>query len=359
MKKSLKYLLTAAAALTLAACANGDVEEGNGGTEGDGSSETAEDGATLQAVLARDELNAGVNDQLPGFGYIDSDGNYEGFDVDFARAIAAAVLGDADAVNFRPLSAQERFTAVQTGEVDVLVRNTTWTTSRDSDLAQSFAPVIFYDGQGVMAPADSGIETLEDLEGLTVGVETGTTTELNLADQTQARGINITTQTFDDRDALLAAYEAGSLDAWTTDRSGLVSSFAVLDNPDDHIVLEETISKEPLAPSVLHGDDQWKDIVTWVTFAIIQAEEFGITSENVDEYLDSDNPDIQRLLGQEDTLGQMLGLDNDFAYNVISQVGNYGEIYDRHLGSDTIFDLPRGLNALQEDGGLHYAMPFR
>lgn len=358
MKKTLKYLFAATAALTLAACANGDVEEGEG-AEGNGGTETAEEGETLQAVLDRGELNAGVNDQLPGFGYVTSDGDYEGFDIDFARAIAAGVLGDADAVNFRPLSAQERFTAVQTGEVDVLVRNTTWTTSRDADLSQSFAPVIFYDGQGVMAPRDLGVETLEDLEGYTIGVETGTTTEQNLADHLAARDINLTTQTFDDRDALLAAYEAGSIDAWTTDRSGLSSSFAILEDPDSHVILEETLSKEPLAPSVLHGDDQWKDIVTWIIFATIQAEEFGITSENVDEFLDSEDPDIQRLLGVEDNLGEQLGVENDFAYNVISQVGNYGEIYERHLGPDTIFDLPRGLNALQEDGGLHYSMPFR
>lgn len=355
MSKYFKYLLGAVAALTLSACASGDVEEGSA----DGGSETGNSGETLSTVLERGELNAGVYDQLPGFGYVDSDGEYSGFDIDFVRAIAAGVLGDADAVNFRPLSAQERFTAVQTGEVDVLVRNTTWTTSRDSDVGLSFAPVTFYDGQGMMVPADAGVSTLEDLEGMTIGVETGTTTELNLADQMSALGVEYSTQTFDERDALLAAYEAGSIDAWTTDRSGLVSSFAVLENPDDHVILEETLSKEPLAPAVLHGDDQWKDAVSWIVFALIQAEEFGITQDNIDDFMDSENPDIQRLLGVEGGLGTMLGLEDDFAYQAISQVGNYGEIYDRNLGPDTEFNLPRGMNALYQDGGLHYSIPFR
>lgn len=355
MSKYVKYALSAAALLTLTACAGG-TEEAEG-VEGDSS--TASSGQTLSAVTDRGELNAGVNDQLPGFGYVDSDGNYTGFDIDIARAVAAAVLGDADAVNFRPLSAQERFTAVQTGEVDVLVRNTTWTASRDTEVGLNFAPVTFYDGQGMMVNADAGVSSLEDLEGMIIGVETGTTTELNLADQMDAIGVSYETQTFDDRDALIAAYQAGSVDAWTTDRSGLVSSFAVLDDPDGHVILEETLSKEPLAPAVLHGDDQWMDVVSWTVFALIQAEEFGITQDNIDDFMDSDDPDVRRLLGVEEDLGGYLGLDSDFAYQAISQVGNYGEIYDRHLGPDTQFDLPRGMNALYEDGGLHYSMPFR
>lgn len=357
MKKSpWKYLLTLTAALTLAACANGETESGDGAPDGD---DLPSEGETLNAVLDRGEVIVGVNDQLPGFGYVDSDGEYSGFDIDFARAIAAGVLGDADAVDYRPTSAQERFTVVQTGEVDVLVRNTTWTTSRDSDIGLSFAPVTFYDGQGVMVPTDAGVEALEDLSGMTIGVETGTTTEQNLADHITARDIDLEVQTYDDRDAIIAAYESGAIDAWTTDRSGLASAFVVLDSPDDHVILEETLSKEPLAPSVLHGDDQWKDAITWIIFATIQAEEFGITSENVDEFLDSEDPDIQRMLGVEENLGEQLGLPEDFAYQVISQVGNYGEIYDRHLGPDTELDLPRGLNDLQENGGLHYSMPFR
>lgn len=355
MNKYAKYLLGAAAALTLTACASADTD----GAEADNGSDSSRSGETLAAVLDRGELNAGVNDILPGFGYVDSDGEYDGFDIDISRAIAAATLGDAEAISYRPLSAQERLIAVQTGEVDVLNRNTTYTTSRDSDVGVDFAPVTFYDGQGMMVRADSGITTLEELEGRTIGVETGTTTELNLADQLDAMDIEYNTQTFDDRNALIAAYEAGSVDAWTTDRSGLVASFAVLENSDDHVILEETLSKEPLAPAVLHGDNQWKDIVTWTVYALIQAEEFGITQDNIDDYMDSDNPDIQRLLGVEGGLGSMLGLEDDFAYQAISQVGNYGEIYDRHLGPDTQFNLPRGMNALYENGGLQYSMPFR
>jgi len=353
MGKLSKYLLGAAALVSLSACASAETEGSESGND------TSASGGTLNAVMDRGELNAGVNDSLPGFGYVDSDGEYTGFDIDLGKAIAAAVLGDAEAVSYRPLSSQERFVAVQTGEVDVLVRNTTLTTSRDSDVGLDFGPVTFYDGQGMMVTTDSGITTLEDLEGMTIGVETGTTTELNLADQMDALGIEYSTQTYDDRNALIAAYEAGSVDAWTTDRSGLVSAFAVLENPDDHVILKETLSKEPLAPAVLHGDNQWKDAVTWIVYALIQAEEFGITQDNIDDFMDSDNPDIQRLLGVEGGLGSMLGLEDDFAYQAISQVGNYGEIYDRHLGPDTQFDLDRGMNALYQDGGLQYSMPFR
>ncbi|SFC52066.1 general L-amino acid transport system substrate-binding protein [Alkalibacterium subtropicum] len=355
MNKYVKYILGAAAVLSLSACASAETE----GTAAESGNGTSASGETLNAVMDRGELNLGVNDSLPGFGYVNSDGDYTGFDIDMGKAIAAAVLGDAEAVSYRPLSSQERFIAVQTGEVDVLIRNTTLTTSRDTDVGLDFGPVTFFDGQGMMVPAASNITTLEDLSGMTIGVETGTTTELNLADQMDALGIEYNTQTYDDRNALIAAYEAGSVDAWTTDRSGLVSSFAVLSNPSDHVILEETLSKEPLAPAVLHGDDQWNDIVTWVVYSLIQAEEFGITQDNIDDFMDSDNPDIQRLLGIEGGLGTMLGLEDDFAYQAISQVGNYGEIYDRHLGPDTEFNLPRGMNALYQNGGLQYSMPFR
>lgn len=355
MNKYVKYFLGAAVVLSLSACASADGE----GTDTGNDNVNAGSGDTLAEVIDRGELNAGVNDSLPGFGYVDSDGNYVGFDIDLGRAIAAATLGDSEAISFRPLSAQERFIAVQTGEVDVLLRNTTRTTSRDSDVGMDFGPVTFYDGQGMMVRTESGITTLDDLEGRTIGVETGTTTELNLADQMDALGIEYSTQTFDDRNALIAAYESGSVDAWTTDRSGLVSSFAVLGDPQEHVILEETLSKEPLAPAVLHGDNQWNDVVTWVIYSLIQAEEFGITQDTIDDFKDSDNPDIQRLLGIEGGLGSMLGLEDDFAYQAISQVGNYGEIYDRHLGPETQFKLPRGMNALYQNGGLHYSMPFR
>lgn len=321
--------------------------------------DTASATSVMETVLSRGKLVAGINDALPGFGYVGTDGKNAGFDIDFAKAIAAGVLGDAEAVEYRPLSAQERFTAVQTGEVDVLVRNTTWTTNRDSEVGLNFAPVTFYDGQGIMVPADSGINSLEDLEGTRIGVETGTTTELNLADQMRARGINFEAVVFDSADAVVAAYEAGSIDAWTTDKSGLVSRQSIMADPAAHKILSETISKEPLAPAVKGGDDKWFDAVTWIVFATIQAEEFGITSENVDDFLDDENPDIKRLLGTEGNLGEQLGLPADFGYQVIKQVGNYGEIYDRHLGPDTVFKLDRGLNDLYTNGGLLYAAPFR
>lgn len=348
--------------LALVGCTK-DEEAGTEKTDDSTTDTTATDTASatsvMETVLSRGKLVAGINDALPGFGYVGTDGKNAGFDIDFAKAIAAGVLGDAEAVEYRPLSAQERFTAVQTGEVDVLVRNTTWTTNRDSEVGLNFAPVTFYDGQGIMVPADSGIDSLEDLEGTRIGVETGTTTELNLADQMRARGINFEAVVFDSADAVVAAYEAGSIDAWTTDKSGLVSRQSIMADPAAHKILAETISKEPLAPAVKGGDDKWFDAVTWIVFATIQAEEFGITSENVDDFLDDENPDIKRLLGTEGNLGEQLGLPADFGYQVIKQVGNYGEIYDRHLGPDTVFKLERGLNDLYTNGGLLYAAPFR
>lgn len=356
MKKNLsvKFSMLLVLILALAGC-SGNSEESN--TNADENSKTS---SLLDTVIKRGTLKAGVNDALPGFGYIDSDGKNTGFDVDFARSIAAGVLGDASKIEFRPLSATDRFTALQSKEVDVLIRNSTWTTNRDAEVGLSFAPVTFYDGQGIMVPKDSGWTSLEDLEGKTIGVETGTTTELNLADQMKAAGVSYTPQTFDNADAVIAAYESGSIDAWTTDKSGLVSRQSMLQDPDAHIILDATLSKEPLAPAVLDNDEKWKDAVSWIVYATIQAEEFGITSENVDEFLESENPEIQRLLGVGgNNLGEQLGLSNDFAYQVIKQVGNYGEIYNRNLGPDTVFKLERGQNALYSDGGLLYSIPFR
>ena len=357
MKKSLSltFSILLVLVLALAGCSSKSSSEG-GSTSG---AKLSSSKSLLETIKDRGTLKAGVNDALPGFGYIGSDGKNTGFDVDFAKAIAAGVLGDATKIEFRPLSATDRFTAVQSGEVDVLVRNTTWTTNRDAEVGLSFAPVTFYDGQGIMVPKDSGIKTLKDLEGKTIGVETGTTTELNLADQMKAAGVNYTAQTFDNADAVIAAYEQGSIDAWTTDKSGLVSRQSTLQDPDAHIILDETLSKEPLAPAVKDGDEKWADAVSWIVFATIQAEEFGITSQNVDDFLTSDNPEIQRLLGVEGNLGEQLGLSNDFAYQVIKQVGNYGEIYERNLGPDTVFKLERAQNALYSDGGLLYSIPFR
>ncbi|MEX2536611.1 MAG: amino acid ABC transporter substrate-binding protein [Trueperaceae bacterium] len=314
----------------------------------------------LQEVQERGSLSCGVNDQLPGFGSVDEQGEYGGFDVDFCRAIAAAVLGDADAVEYRPLSAQERFTAVQSGEVDVLIRNTTWTSTRDTELGLNFAPTTFYDGQGFMVPRDSGIETLQDLQGLRIGVQIGTTTELNLADVLSALGVDYTPVTFETADQVVAAYDAGNVDAWTTDNSGLASRLVTLQDPSAHRILDATISKEPLGPAVRHGDDQWFDIVKWVVFGLFEAEEYGVTSENVNEVAETtQNPSVRRLLGVEPGAVEGLGLEATAIRDAIDQVGNYGEIYASNLGPDTQFDIPRGLNAQYYNGGLIFGMPFR
>lgn len=317
-------------------------------------------GGKLAEVQERGELICGVNDQLPGFGSVDDAGEFVGFDVDFCRAIAAAVLGDAEAVRFRPLSAQERFTAVQTGEVDVLIRNTTWTSSRDSDVGLDFAPVNFYDGQGFMVRTDSGISALQDLEGLRIGVQSGTTTELNLADVMGALNIQYEPVIFEQADQLVRAYDQGAVDTWTTDKSGLASYLPTLQDPSAHQILDATISKEPLAPAVLQGDSQWKDAVSWVFYGLFNAEEYGITSENVDEQAETSQiPDVQRILGVEPETLQQLGLEPNAIRNAVAAVGNYGEIYNRNLGPDTQFNIPRGLNALWSDGGLIYGIPFR
>ncbi|NPA91007.1 MAG: amino acid ABC transporter substrate-binding protein [Chloroflexi bacterium] len=313
----------------------------------------------LDVVMERGKLICGVNANLPGFGYLDQNGQYAGFDIDFCKALAAALFDDPSKVEYRPLTAKERFTAVQTGEVDVLIRNTTWTLSRDTSVGMDFAPTTFYDGQGIMVRKADNIKSLEDLQGATICVSTGTTTELNLADQMRAHGIDYTPVVFETADATFGAYEEGRCDAVTTDKSGLVSRKSLLKNPEEHVILDVTLSKEPLSPAVLQGDSKWLDVVKWVVFATFQAEEFGITSQNVDDFKNSDNPGIRRFLGLEGDLGKGLGLTNDFAYRVIKHVGNYAEIYDRNLGPNTPFNLPRGPNSLWTDGGLLYSPPFR
>jgi general L-amino acid transport system substrate-binding protein len=318
-------------------------------------------GQTLAAVQARGTIICGVNGQLPGFSFLDPEGNYSGFDADFCRALAAAVFGDSSQVEFRSTTTQERFTVLQTGEIDVLIRNTTWSLQRDTELGLNFTVTTFYDGQGIMVPVDSGITSLADLEGGTICVQTGTTTELNLADIMATEGINYTPVVFDDVNATYGAYGEGRCDAVTSDKSQLSSvAKGVLPDPDNHVIMDVTLSKEPLGPVVRHGDDQWFDIVKWMVFATIAAEEYGITSANVDDVRGStENPEARRLLGLEGDLGLKLGLTNDFAYNVIKQVGNYAEIYDRNLGEGTITFIPRGLNSLYLDGGLLYSPPFR
>ena len=317
-------------------------------------------GPTYQQVVERGVLRCAGNQSVPGFGYINPDTNeFEGFDIDFCKAVAAAVLGDATAIEVRPTTANERFPVLQAGEVDVLFRNTTWTISRDTSLGLEFGPTTFYDGQGMMVRAADGITTLEDLDGGTICVQSGTTTEKNLADVFRARGIDFTPLVFDGADPTREAYEQGQCDGFTTDKSGLVSQLVLLSDPAAHIILEETMSKEPLAPAVRHGDNNWYDIVKWTVFCTINAEELGIASDNVDTFLGGEDPVIQNLMGETGDLGLALGLNNDFCYQVIAQVGNYGEIYNRNLGPDTPFNVPRGLNDLYTNGGLLYSPPFR
>lgn len=322
------------------------------------SNATAPTSGRLAAIKAKGKLVCGVNGEVPGFSFVNEAGDYAGLDADFCRAVAAAVLGDAKKVDFRKLSSQERFTAVQTGEVDLLSRNTTWTLNRDTAVKLQFAPILFYDGQGVMVTKESGIKDLKGLEGKAVCVLAGTTSEKNLADQMAKIGVKTYQPVVsDDADSLYNAYEQGRCAAVTSDRSQLVARRSILPTPQNHQILAVTLSKEPLAPAVAEGDSAWFNTVQWVAFTLIQAEEFGITSENVETFKTSDNPDIRRFLGVEDRLGEDMGLPQDFAAQVIAQVGNYGEIYDRNIGKP--FGLERGLNNLWTQGGLLYSPPFR
>ncbi len=318
-------------------------------------------GETLAAVQSRGKLICGINGQLPGFSFLDPQGAFNGFDADFCRAIAAAIFGDPTKVEFRPTTTQERFTVLQTGEIDVLSRNTTWSLVRDTELGLNFTVTNFYDGQGIMVPVDSGITTLQDLEGGTICVQKGTTTELNLADVMSTEGVNYTPAVFEDVNATYGAYAEGRCDAVTSDKSQLNSvAKGLLPDPTQHVIMDVTLSKEPLGPVVRHGDDQWFDIVKWVIFATLTGEEQGITSANVDDVRgSSENPEIKRLLGLEGDLGLKLGLTNDWAYNVLKLVGNYAEIYERNLGEGTPTFIPRGLNSLYRDGGALYSPPFR
>lgn len=324
-----------------------------------GTAAPAVPGQTLQAVRDRDSLICGVNDTLPGFGNVDSSGNFTGFDVDFCKAIAAAVLGDPNKVQYRPVSSQERFAAVQSGEIDVLIRNTTWTASREGSLGLDFAPTTFYDGQGMMVRASDNITSLEDMDGATVCVQSGSTTEQNLADAFRAINAEFEPAVFEENNQVAAAYDEGRCDGFTADKSALAATRLQLQNPDDNIILDVTMSKEPLAPSVLQGDPQWAHIVDWVVYATITAEELEITSANIDTFSSSEDPNIRRFIGVEGELGAGFGLANDWTVTVIKAVGNYDEIYNRHLGPDTDLNIPRGQNALYTQGGLLYAPPFR
>jgi general L-amino acid transport system substrate-binding protein len=321
---------------------------------------------TLDTVKAAGVVNCGSNPGLIGFGTPDDQNNWKGFDVDFCRAVASAVLGDPNKVKFVPLSAKERFTALQSGTIDLLSRNSTWTMSRDSSLGLLFAGVTYYDGQGFMVPSKINVKSALELGGASVCVQTGTTTELNLADYFKANKMEYKVVAFEKNEEVLKAYQEGRCDVYSTDQSGLYAERLKLTNPAEHMVLPEIISKEPLGPVVRQGDDQWFTVVKWVHYAMLNAEELGVTSKNVDEMKASANPEIQRLLSvkvknpdgteADNDFGKGIGLGLDWAYNIVKNVGNYGEVFDRNLAQ---LNIARGKNALWSQGGLQYAPPIR
>lgn len=343
----LAMVLTAAVAV---ACASS--EDATPQAEGGGSGTS-----TLSTVIDRGSLICGVNGQLPGFSFVDNKGEYSGMDVDFCRAIASALFDDPSKVEFRNLSAQERFTALAAGEVDVLVRNTTWTINRDTSLGLEFAPTTFFDGQGMLVTTASGIKDLKGLSGKSICVQSGTTTEQNLTDSFRKLNIPFTPVVFDDEDALYSAFTQGRCQAATSDRSQLTARRKSLPNANNYAVLDEVISKEPLGPATRNNDSKWSDAVKWIIYGTFQAEELGVTKANLAQSESSPDPEIKRLLGKEGTLGTDMGLPNDFVARVIKHVGNYGEIYDRNIGKP--FALERGLNSLWTEDGLIYSPPFR
>jgi general L-amino acid transport system substrate-binding protein len=324
---------------------------------------SAASATTLDDVKAKGFLQCGVNTGLAGFASPNDKGEWSGFDVDYCRAVAAAIFGDGTKVKFTPTTAKERFTALQSGEIDVLIRNTTQTLSRDTALGFNFAGVNYYDGQGFMINAKKlpGVNSALQLSGASVCVQSGTTTELNLADYFKANKMEYNPVVFEKLEEVNAAYDSGRCDVYTTDQSGLYAIRLTLAAPDDHVVLPEIISKEPLGPVVRQGDDQWGDIVKWTHYALLIAEEQGITQANVDEMKASDNPEVKRILGQEaDTkLGTDLGVSNDWVYNIVKAVGNYGEVFDRNIGAGSPLKISRGINGLWTKGGLQYALPIR
>jgi len=325
-----------------------------------GAAGTAYAGKDLDAIKARGQLLCGVSTGVAGFASADSQGKWTGIDVDVCRAVAAAIFGDADKVKFIPTTAQQRFTALQSGEVDLLVRTTTYTLTRDTALGFDFTGVNYYDGQGFMVNKKLGVKSAKELNGATVCVQPGTTTELNLADYFRANKMTFKPVVIEKIEEVRAAFFAGRCDVFTTDASGLYATRAAnAPTPDDYIILPEIISKEPLGPVVRHGDNQFADIVRWAFFAMLEAEEYGITSKNVDEMLKSDNPAIKRILGVTPGMGKALGVDEKWVYNIIKQVGNYGEVFDRTVGAGSPLKIARGQNALWTQGGLQYAPPIR
>lgn len=315
--------------------------------------------ATLDDTKARGTVRCGVNTGLPGFGYQNDQGQWAGLDVDYCKAVAAAIFGDASKVVYSPLSAVQRFPALQNSEVDILARNTTWTMSRDTALGLKFAGVNYYDGQGFMVRSSLGVNSALQLSGATVCVQSGTTTELNLADYFAANNMQYNPVVIESQSDVNSAYDSGRCDVLTTDQSGLYASRLELGNPSEHVVLPEIISKEPLGPAVRQGDDQWFNIVKWVHFALLNAEELGVTQANVEEMKNSENPEIRRLLNVEGTFGQDIGLDANWSVNVIKAVGNYGELFERNVGTGSPLGIARGQNNLWTKGGLQYGPPIR
>jgi len=336
MKKSVKLLSAVAAAALFSTAANA---------------------ATMDDVKKKGFVQCGVSQGVPGFSNPDANDNWTGIDVDVCRAVAAAVLGDSKKVKFSPLTAKERFTALQSGEIDILSRNTTWTATRDTALGLNFAGVNYYDGQGFMVRKSLGVKGAMELAGAAVCTNLGTTTELNVADFFRANKMEYKLVAFEKADEVVAAYDAGRCDVYTTDQSALAANRIKLSTPDDHMVLPDVISKEPLGPVVRHGDDQWLDVVKWSLIAMLNAEELGISSANVGKMMSSDNPGIRRFLGTEGDVGKNLGLSTDWAANIVKQVGNYAESFDRNVGPNTSLKLSRGVNANWKDGGLMYGMP--
>ncbi|MBD2580549.1 amino acid ABC transporter substrate-binding protein [Oscillatoria sp. FACHB-1406] len=341
---------------SLTSCAT-DTTQSQGGTGGKPAAGGGK--SRLDIVKSRGELVCGVDGGIPGFSFANEKGEYSGLDVDVCKAVAAAIFGDASKVEYRNLDSTERFTALSGGEVDMLSRNTTWTLSRDTSVGLEFAPTTFYDGQGMMVRKDSGIKSLKDFQGKTVCVEAGTTTELNLTDNMKKAGVTVEPVTFQQADPAYAAYDSGRCQGMTSDRSQLVARRSTLKKPDDHILLDVTMSKEPLGPVTINNDSAWFDVVKWVTYGLIEAEELGITQANVEQMASSNDETVKRFLGTSGDLGKGLGLPNDFMVKVIKSVGNYGEIYDRNMGQQSKFKMPRGQNELWTKGGLMYSPPFR
>ena len=316
-------------------------------------------GKTLHQVKKKGYLVCGVTSGREGFSAPDSKGTWKGFDVDICRAVSAAIFGDPNKVKYIPLSTQARFTAIQSGEVDILSRTTTWTLGRDTALGLNFAPTVFYDGQAFMVRKKDRVASVNELNGSSICAQSGTTTELNMADYFRSRQMKLKPVIFEDRDETTKAFLNGRCDALTMDKSALVSERSKLKHPDNYIILPDIISKEPLAPAVRHGDDQWFDIVKWSIHAMLQAEEYGIASSNVDKYLKSKSPDIKRFLGQTPGMGKNLGLNTKWAYDIVKKVGNYKEVFDRNVGMDSALKMKRGYNRLWNRGGLMYPLPIR